>query len=53
MGAMMGPGMNGGPMMGPGMMGPGMNGGPMMGPGMMGSGYERRTHDGSAKNVAQ
>ena len=39
MGAMMGPGMNGGPMMGPGgMMGPGMNGGPMMGPGMMGPG---------------
>lgn len=32
MGGMMGPGMNGGPMMGPGMMGPGMNGGPMMGP---------------------
>jgi uncharacterized cupredoxin-like copper-binding protein len=33
MGAMMGPGMNGGPMMGPGgMMGPGMKGGPMMGP---------------------
>ena len=31
-GGMMGPGMNGGPMMGPGMMGPGMNGGPMMGP---------------------
>ena len=39
MGGMMGPGMNGGPMMGPGgmmgpgMMGPGMNGGPMMGQG--------------------
>ena len=32
MGGMMGPGMNGGPMMGPGMMGPGMNGGPMIGP---------------------
>lgn len=32
MGGMMGPGMNGGPMMGPGMMGPGMNGGPVMGP---------------------
>ena len=39
MGGMMGPGMNGGPMMGPGgMMGPGMSGGPMMGPGMMGPG---------------
>lgn len=53
MGAMMGPGMNGGPMMGPGMMGPGMNGGPMMGPRNDGSGYERRTHDGSARSVAQ